>query len=238
MANKKKTKSREEKAEEYEKKFGDIPKNYFDRCNWLYEKLNINSAKAELIVNKYKAMQESLYYTEIFIVLYEAPEGSPRPRFRLVNRKNLANTALANPDFVHVYSINGASDNKFMQRLMTQEDFINLDHIIYTPCDLEYTTFFKTPGYYNTIDTYLAELGMERPITKPDWDNIGKKYSDMSNSNLWLDDNLVIKGTVLKFYSILPRVEIRLRYLNVLYNKYQYNSIAKRYDGEVKYFNY
>ena len=231
-----KTKKRDEKALDYEKRFGDIPKDYLERCNWLYDELKINDTKADTMIEKYKRMQEEMYYTEIFIVLYEMPEGSPRPRFRLINRSNLANAALSNPNFVHVYSITGAEDNKFMNRLMTQEDFINLEHIIYTPCNLIYSAFLKTPGYYNAVDTYLAELGYERPITKPDWDNIGKKYSDMSNSNLWLDDNLVIDGTVKKYYSVLPRIEIQLRYLNMLYNKHQYDSIVKRYDGEVKYF--
>lgn len=231
-----KTKKRDEKALEYEKRFGDIPKDYLERCNWLYDKLKITESKADTMIERYKRMQEEMCYTEIFIVLYEMPEGSPRPRFRLINRNNLANAALSNPNFVHVYSITGAEDNKFMNRLMTQEDFINLEHIIYTPCNLTYSAFLKTPGYYNAIDTYLAELGYERPITKPDWDNIGKKYSDMSNSNLWLDDNLVIDGTVKKYYSVLPRIEIQLRYLNMLYNKHQYDSIVKRYAGEVKYF--
>ena len=232
MANKKRT----AKAEEYELKFGNIPRDYHERLSWLYDKLKITDNKADSIISKMKEMESSLYYTEIFIVLYELPEGSPRPRFRLINRNNLGNAALANPNFVHVYSITGAEDNKFMQRLVTQEDFVNLNHIIYTPCNLTYTAFLKTPSSYNAIDTYLAELGFHRPITKPDWDNIGKKYSDMSNSNLWLDDNLVIDGTVRKFYSVLPRIEIQLRYLNMLYNKHQYESISKRYTGEVKYF--
>jgi Holliday junction resolvase RusA-like endonuclease len=181
-------------------------------------------------------MEAELYYTEIFIVLYEEPEGSPRPRFRLINRNNLANAAMSNPNFVHVYSLTGAEDNTFMQRLLSEQDFINLDSILYTPCDLVYDTFFKTPSSFNHTDMYLAELGCIRPITKPDWDNLGKKYSDMSNGNIWLDDNLVINGTVRKFYSVLPRVEIRLRYLNMLYNKHQFNSISKKYDREIKYF--
>lgn len=233
---KKKRKNRKTKANEYITKFGDIPRDYQERLYWLYDHLHITDTKSNIILNKYQAMQNELFYSEIFIVLYEIPEGSPRPRFRLVNRKNITNMAIANPNFVHVYSITGAEDNKFMNRLMTEEDFINLEHIIYTPCSLVYTTYFKTPCSFNAVDTYLAELGAIRPITKPDWDNIGKKYSDMSNSNLWLDDNLVTDGTVSKYYSVLPRVEIRLRYLNMLYNKYQYDSISKRYDGDVQYF--
>lgn len=231
-----KRKSRKAKAIEYEDKYGDIPKDYNERLDWLYDKLHLTAIKSKMIIDKYKAMKESIFYNEIFIVLYEVPEPSPRPRFRLVNRENISNMAIANPSFVHVYSISGAEDNNFMRRLITDQDFIDLDHIIYTPCNLTYTTYFKTPSYYNAIDTYLAELGMHRPITKPDWDNLGKKYSDMSNSNLWLDDNLVIEGTVKKYYSILPRIEIELKYTNMLFNKYQYKSISKKYNGDVKYF--
>lgn len=229
-------KKRNDKALEYELKYGAIPKDYKQRLEWLYDMLKITDKKADLIVDTMRRMEQTMYYTEIFIVLYEVPEGSPRPRFRLINRKNLANAAISNPNFVHVYSITGAEDNKFMQRLLNEQDFVNLNTILYTPCDVEYTTFFPTPSYYNAIDTYLAEIGYKRPITKPDWDNIGKKYSDMSNGNIWLDDNLVIDGRVRKLYSVLPRVEIRLRYLNMLYDKHQYNAISKRYDGEINYF--
>ena len=74
---------------------------------------------------------------------------------------------------------------------------------------------------FNSTDTYLAELGLIRPLLKPDFDNIAKKYSDMYNGNVWLDDSLVIDGRIRKYYSILPRVEIRLRYIKFcFYNLY------------------
>lgn len=229
-------KRRNEKEVEYNLKFGDIPKDYNERLEWLYDRLGINKTKANTIISNYNAMKETLQFNSIFIVLYEVPEGSPRPRFRLVNRKNLSNMALANPNFVHVYSPVGHEDNMYMRRLMTKEEFDYLDHVIYTPSIVTYTAFFKTPSYFNAVDTYLAELGVHTPITKPDWDNIGKKYSDMSNGNLWLDDRLVIKGVVEKYYSILPRIEIRLDYLNMLTTKKQVNSISKSYDGEIRYY--
>jgi Holliday junction resolvase RusA-like endonuclease len=181
-------------------------------------------------------MKQVLKFNTIQVVLYEIPEGSPRPRFRLVGRQNLANMAIANPNFVHVYSPTGAEDNMYMKRLMTDKDFTALNHVIYTPCIVKYDTYFKTPSSYNAIDTYLAELGVHNPISKPDWDNIGKKYSDMSNSNLWIDDRICISGTVNKWYSVLPRVEIRIDYLNMLTTHKQYNSISNAYDGDIRYF--
>ncbi len=236
-----KRKTRNQKHIEYEEKYGDIPVDYKERLEYLYDKLKISDFQAFDILQKRDMMIQSLYYYDTQIILFEIPEGSPRPRFRIVNRSNLSNMAISNPNFVHVYSLTGKEDNVFMKRLMNQEDFNALDSMICTPCIIDIYMFFKTPSSYNREDTILAEIGLHRPITKPDWDNGGKKYSDMFNANVWLDDTLVIDGSVHKYYSILPRVEIRLRYLNMVYNKHQYNSIIKRVDYDdaynLKYFN-
>lgn len=236
-----KRKTRNQKHIEYKEKYGDIPVDYKERLEYLYDKLKISDSQAFDILQKRDMMIQSLYYYDTQIILFEIPEGSPRPRFRIVNRSNLSNMAISNPNFVHVYSLTGKEDSVFMKRLMSQEDFNALDSMICTPCIIDIYMFFKTPSSYNREDTILAEIGLHRPITKPDWDNGGKKYSDMFNANVWLDDTLVIDGSVHKYYSILPRVEIRLRYLNMVYNRHQYNSIIKRVDYDdaynLKYFN-
>lgn len=233
-------KNRKQKFFEYEEKYQHIPKGERERLEWLYDKLNLSVDDGFDIVHKRNVMLDSLsYHNEIKVILYEEPEGSPRPRFRLVNRYNFSNMALENSSFVHVYSITGKEDNVYMRRLIERQDFIDLQGLIYTPCDVEYCVYLKTPSAFNKIDTYLAELGLIRPIVKPDWDNIGKKYSDMYNGNVWLDDTLVIDGTVRKFYSVLPRVEITLKYLNMLYNKYQFNSLKNKPELEnleIRYF--
>lgn len=230
-------KSRKEKEENYEQKYGHIPKDYYERLHWLYDTLNIDEKTAWEIIQRRNDMLNALYFHEINIVLFEEPEGSPRPRFRLINRKNFANTALANPNFVHVYSITGKQDNNHMKRLVTENDFMGIDHLICTPCDVEICSFFKTPSCYNRVEKFLAEIGLDRHIYKPDWDNAGKKYSDMFNYNVWLDDSLVIDGTVRKYYSALPRIEIKLKYMNMLYNRHQYSNLIKRIDhNDLTYF--
>lgn len=230
-----KRKTRVQKHNEYEEKFGNIPINYEKRLEYLYDTLKITESQAFDILQKRDMMLRDLKYYDTQIILFEIPEGSPRPRFRIVNRSNLSDMAISNPNFVHVYSLTGKEDNVFMKRLMSQEDFNALDSMICTPCTIDIFMFFKTPSCYNREDTILAEIGLHRPITKPDWDNGGKKYSDMFNANVWLDDTLVIDGSVHKYYSILPRIEIRLRYLNMVYNKHQYNSIIKRVDYDDAY---
>lgn len=223
-------KNRKQKLCEYEQKYQDIPKDYLERLSYMYDFYHITEKKAYDIIQKRQQLLNNLYYQEIRIVLYEEPEGSPRPRFRIVNRGNLKANAISASQFVHVYSITGASDNNYMKRLITENDFIGLDQLICTPCDVEYCCYFKTPSSYSVSDIFLAEIGLERPLTKPDWDNVGKKYSDMMNRNIWLDDTFVIDGHVRKYYSILPRIEIRLLYANQVFNRYQYNSIVNRVD--------
>lgn len=230
-------KKRKDKQKIYDRLFNNIPRDYNERLEWLSNKLHLNSMKMDTIVGKYNTMKERLFFKRFFIVLYEIPEGSPRPRFRLVNRKNLRNMAIANPNFIHVYSPVGAEDNKYMKRLLTKDEFKEFTKLIYTPCIVDYKAFFKTPSSFNSVEKYLAELGVYTPISKPDWDNIGKKYCDMTNENLWVDDRLVIQGTVEKLYSVLPRVEITIDFLNMLQNRHQAESIRKIYKDDIRYFD-
>ena len=230
-------KKRKDKEKEYNERFNGIPKDYYERLEWLADRLSLSSVKRDTIIGKYNTMKERLYYKRFFIVLYEIPEGSPRPRFRLVNRKNLSNMAISNPNFVHVYSPVGAEDNIYMKRMLEKKDFREFNKLIYTPCIVNYKAFFKTPSSFNAVEKYLAELGVYTPISKPDWDNIGKKYCDMTNENLWVDDRLVIEGTVEKLYSVLPRVEITIDYLNMLQNRHQAESIRKIYKDDIRYFD-
>jgi Holliday junction resolvase RusA-like endonuclease len=227
-------KSRLVKSSLYEDKYRGIPIDYDDRLSYLYDKLKINNKVENEILEKRIQMLTSLYFNDIKIVLFEIPEGAPRPRFRIINRSNFMNEAIANPNFVHVYSVNAHEDSVFMSRLLAQ-DLISLQNLICTPCEITINTYSPTPSYFNRVDTFLAELGLHRPIAKPDWDNIEKKYSDMFNHNIWLDDTLVIDGHIHKYYSILPRLEIDLRYLNMVYNRYQYNSIINRSDYKEEY---
>lgn len=220
-------KSRKEKLEEYDRKYSHIPKDNDYRLSWLIDQFKLSSNKMQEIIDKKRNMETSLQYYDFKIVLYEDPEGAKRPRFRLVNRKNFANIAMSASNFVHVYSPNAADDHKYMHRLLGEE-LISLNGLISTPAQVCLNVFFRTPSYFNQTDTILAEIGLHRHIQKPDWDNIGKKYTDMFNENIWLDDNLVIDGEVHKYYSILPRVEIYIRYLNYLSSVYQYNQIVNR----------
>ena len=200
----------------------------------MYDLYHLNDSKCNEIIEKKRNMEFFMRYEQFTIVLYEEPEGAKRPRFRIINKKNYMDMAISNPEFVHVYSPNAAEDSRYMKRLIDDE-LISLHRFVQTQCIIEFNAYFKTPSYLNTVDKFICEIGLHRDILKPDWDNIGKKYSDIYNHNIWLDDNLVVGGTVNKFYSILPRVEINLKYLNCVTNKYQYNNIINRKDYNEDY---
>lgn len=218
-----------------------IPKDYQERINWIIDTYKISDAKLKDIIDtKDKMMQQMYYMPELFVVIYEIPEGSPRPRARFIKSKgnNILVNARSNPGFIQVYSITGASDKKFMQEFKTNSDFDFLESLIYTPCSVKYDAYFKTPSIFNSKEKMLAELGMIRPLSKPDFDNVEKKYSDMYTGNIWVDDSIVIESNFNKYYSELPRIEITLRYMNMLYNKYQYKSVSKRLGlDDIKFFN-
>lgn len=223
------SKSRKEKAEEYDLKYGFIPRDNDQRLTWLIDQFKLTPSRMNDIIEKKRNMETYLQYYTYKLVLYEDPEGAKRPRFRLVNRKNYMNVAIQAKDFVHVYSPNAADDHRFMHRLVDQE-LIQLNGLISTPMQVSINTFSHTPSYFNQADTILAEIGLHRPMQKPDVDNIEKKYYDAFNYNIWLDDSLIVDADIHKYYSVLPRLEIYIRYLNYITNSYQYNQIINRKD--------
>lgn len=221
-------KSRIEKSVDYYNKYGHIPIDYQERLSYLYDKLNIDEKKQYEILKKRNGMLNTLYYKDYNIILFEEPEGSERPRTRLVNRYNLSNMAKSNSNFIHIYTPCAKEDRVYMKRLIEQNEFDELDNLICTPCSVELNFYIAIPKSYNSEDIFLAEMGLIRPEKKPDWDNGGKKYTDMLNTNVWIDDDIIMDASVHKYYSVLPRVEINIKYLNMFYNRHQYNQIRKR----------
>lgn len=223
-------KNRKKKLIEYEEKYSHIPKDYYERLEWMYDNYKLSDKKAENILNLRQEMLNTFRYDTINFVLYELPAGKERPRFRIISKKQLINGAINRPDIVHVYSPSGYDDHMYMNRLVNSSDILALDQLLCTPVYAEFIAYLPTPKAYSQEQTFLAEIGLIRPISKPDFDNIEKKYADMFNTNIWLDDIFVVDSCIHKYYSILPRLEIRLHFMNMVYNKRQYDMITNRKD--------
>lgn len=232
-------KSKKEKLLEYEDKYGHIPKDYMDRLNWLYEKLKIDDKKSDEILMARRAFINSTYYVSLRMVFYEIPEYTPRPRARLVTKANIINEVTGGHGFIQVYSITGRQNKEFM-KMYTRQNIHELNQLLCTPCDIEYNVYFPTPNYYNKTQIFLAEIGLDRPMIKPDFDNTEKSYADAFTGNIWIDDIVVVDATFHKWYSVLPRVEIDLKYSNQLCNLHQYKAMINRKDFtegmQVQYF--
>ena len=220
-------KNKKEKILEYQEKYAHIPKNYTERLEYLYETLGINDKKSDEILQARAAFINSTYYQTIRMVFYEVPEYTPRPRARIVNRSGIINAVTGNNSFIQVYSITGRQNREYM-KMYTQQNLQELQQLLCTPCDIEYNVYFPTPSYYNKTQIFLAEIGLDRPMIKPDFDNIEKSYADSFTGNIWIDDIVVVDATFHKYYSILPRVEINLKYTNQLYNSHQYKAMIRR----------
>lgn len=221
-------KSRKEKMLEYAQKYSHIPRDYVERLEYLYDTLGIDDDKSDEILAARDRYINSTYFEAIRMVMYEVPEYTPRPRARLINRKGIINSIGSN-SFIQVYSITGRANREYM-KVFKQENLGYLEQLLCTPCDIEYRAYFPTPSYYNKTQIFLAEIGVDRPLIKPDFDNIEKSYSDAFTGNIWIDDIVVVDATFRKYYSILPRMEIDLKYSNQLCNQYQYKAMVKRKD--------
>lgn len=170
--------------------FVDIPESLEDRIELLKASM---TEKSFLKFEEAKSLFSPKWET-IKFVFYLVPKATPRPR---LGQRG-------------VFYVKGARDNKeFFKEYIKDKD---LD-VIMTATKFDCKTYFPTPSSMKKYERLLAEIGIIRPLSKPDWDNVGKSYCDMIQGLLLYDDSLVIEGTSSKFYSIKPRVEITLSWM-------------------------
>lgn len=178
---------------EYIKKYGDIPITHDGRTSQLIGNINFKRLRESVysIIDRIT----SIKWKKHSFVIYLVPKGTPRPR---CGQRG-------------IFYVKGAKDNheRFKEFLSKYEDI----DIIYTPCKFECRSYLPIPSSMNKVEQLIAEMGFIRPISKPDWDNLGKAYCDMIQETLLLDDAYVIEGISKKFYSIKPRIEIDIEYM-------------------------
>lgn len=220
-------KSRKQKQIEYDEKYSHIPNDYNERISWMNDYYKLTDLNRDMIVNKAVNIINNMEFYDFLIVLYMIPEGTPRHRYRLITPKNYVSAALGSSPYVHVYQPRAAEDSKYLHKLVDTE-IIQLQQFIQTPFACDIFAYFPTPSNYSRQDIFIAEMGLDFHIKKPDVDNAEKHYLDMFNSTIWLDDNMCFSGRLTKLYSIKPRVEIKIKYANCAMNKYQYDHIISR----------
>lgn len=211
---KRKIKNRKQRLIEYNENTSDIPRNDpVERImHCIGNKLTIS--KVEKILERRKDIEQQQTYSCFKITYYEYPVGSERPRSRSAN------------GFVTNYVPNAKDNKKYLDNLISDiRDYIK---IIHTPIFIKCNSYHPMPSGLSVEEMVLFEAGILNPVTKPDFDNIVKSYVDMMIEKIILDDDLVYKAKIEKFFSFLPRVELFIYYEDKFSSKFMYRRIKNR----------
>ena len=198
-------------ALEYHEKYGSIPKDYMDRLSWLYQEVGFRESHLTDLLEKINELT-NVQWNEIHYIFYMTPRPTPRPK-------------LSRNTFV--FYVSGAKMNKqIFENFVEQHS--DMEVVISTPCSFDTNVYIETPKGMTIEEKVAAELGIIHNINAPDWDNLGKTYSDMVQDVLVSNDSLVYKATVQKFYYVLPRIEVNVRFMTIYDCKYNKRTVEGR----------
>ena len=132
--------------------------------------------------------------TPIRIELAGIPRGKGRPRF---SRKN--GVAFTDPK---------TRSYESALRYAAQEAMAG-QPLLEGPLSLHLDAYLPIPRSWSKRKKLQASMGLIRPTTKPDVDNLLKSV-DALNAVVWHDDAQVVAVSMLKLYSERPRLTIRV----------------------------
>lgn len=184
----------------YEESYQWISHDSFER---IQNYLQLHPLKTSQLEKLRTAIQKNqkIRYKYLKIVLDIIPESTPRPRLGQFR-----------------FYVSNSHDNNAFTELMVKSKK-DLYHYITTPCKFIVHNYFPIPNSFSRLETILAELNQIEMISRPDWDNLGKTYSDMIQKWILMDDALIIDGESHKHYSLKPRVEITIQYQETFKSK-------------------
>lgn len=199
--------TQKQKEAEYKEKYGEVPNEREERIKFIMSQAK--SERAFAGVEEETKRIKGIKWKTVKYTIYLIPKASPRPRKAAGG---------------HFY-VNGAADNKrFFKNFYKQT--LNVP-IIDTPCKFYCDAYLPIPSDMKFLDQLLAEIGLIRPLKKPDFDNLAKTYSDMVQGVLLYDDALIIEGVSRKWYSAKPRIEITFKYMEDYDCEYNKKRILK-----------
>jgi Holliday junction resolvase RusA-like endonuclease len=136
-----------------------------------------------------------------FMVTYQVegnPVGKGRPRF--ARRGN----------FVSTYSPTKTRDYESVIKDAAQKA-MGSNELLETPVTVAIYITVPIPSSYSKKRTEACLNGSERPIKKPDIDNIAKCFLDAMNQVVYLDDTQVLTLHVTKVYGTVGMVEVMVK---------------------------
>ena len=205
-----KIKTREQKLAEYEERYPIRNPDAIERVKE-YMSHQKNPAKwIQKAKDKALLIMNEREYESIRIVLYEYPMKTDRPR----------------TSNGHTFSPNASANKKYFEKAIKQ--VVKTIRLINTPAEISFDVFLEMPAKVSPDEVILFEAQLLNPVDKPDYDNIEKCYTDMLTDVLVADDDIFWRGEIRKWYSLLPRVEITIRYLVKHESDYIYKKLKSR----------
>ena len=189
-------------VEEYDRLYAHLPNTDKELEDYIREKYKVNQDK----VDKMKDDIIGLDWKKIHLILPIIPKPTPRPRYTSKG---------------HMYVKGAAEHKQFFQAILDEHD------IIFTTTKIDIDVYLPIPASsMNSSEILLAQQGFIRPIGGGDWDNIAKTYCDMMQGVLISNDNIIIEGSLRKWYSIKPKVKISLMYQENFDSKYNERKVT------------
>ena len=165
--------------------------------------LNEAGSKVAELVAATIDLYKNIKWKKVTIEIPENPEPSHRPRL----------------SGYRVYVPGAAKHQRYFNKhILTKLHGLFIKY----PCKVEVDFYCKTPKSFNRTQTILAEMGILRPWGNTgDVDNFSKTILDMVQPNekrghigIMENDCLVYEMNSRKFYSINPRYELRITYMD------------------------
>ena len=193
----------------YQEEYGKVSNNCIERIYNFLDGLN-NKQLETLRYDIENNLQTK--WKSVSFIFYFIPKATPRARFSGFGK--------------HFYVSDAMNNRKLMEKFVKENlsDF----ELITTACKFHCDCYFPIPKSMSKTEQLRAEMKLVNHLSKPDWDNLGKTYSDMIQNTIIMDDSLIIDSTVRKFYSSKPRIELVIEYADRYDSKYNMKNITKR----------
>lgn len=136
------------------------------------------------------------------IVVAGEPVAKGRPRARIAGRYP--------KQFVQFYQPTETAQYERKIQARARDAVEGLPPLDGLPIGLLVRVYMPIPESWSQKKKAAALRGEVRPITKPDWDNVGKIASDALNGIVYRDDSLIVDSRVIKEYSNQPRLEVEV----------------------------
>lgn len=193
----------------YQEKYGEVSDDHLERIYSFLDGMNENQ-----LCNLRTDIENNIntIWKSVSFIFYFIPKATPRARFTGFGK--------------HFYVSDAMNNRKLMENFMEKE--LSEFKLITTACKFYCDCYFPIPSSMNKNEKLRAELKLVNHLSKPDWDNLGKTYSDMIQNTIIMDDSLIIESHVRKFYSSKPRIELTIEYADRYDSKYNMKNITKR----------